>query len=107
MNPSPVPRSALRGHARGRDLVRAVDRNALPALFCIFKRAAQKTADSDTKSRRRRGEVQTSLRSANATAITPRHRHANASALPHWFLGIVTLACRLVALVHQHRRAGA
>jgi hypothetical protein len=30
----PKPRSALHSHVRGRDLLRVVDRNALPGLTC-------------------------------------------------------------------------
>jgi hypothetical protein len=72
MSASPMPRSALRGHARGRDSLRAAGRYALPGLMCalvyIFERAAQKTADSDTSSRRRRGEVPSPRRSADVVA---------------------------------------
>jgi hypothetical protein len=34
MSASPMPHSALRGHARGRDLLRTASRNALPGLVC-------------------------------------------------------------------------
>jgi len=55
MNASLMPRSELRGHARGRNLLRAASRYALPrpmyALVYIYKRAAKKTADLGTTSR--------------------------------------------------------
>jgi len=64
MGASPMLLPALRGHALGRDILRAAGRNALPALMCalvyIYKRAAQKKAtqvravgDVQTKCRRR------------------------------------------------------
>jgi hypothetical protein len=55
MGASPMLRSALRGHARGRDLLRAAGHSALPGHMCALvymcKRASQKTADSGTSSR--------------------------------------------------------
>jgi hypothetical protein len=84
MSASPVPCSALRGHARGRDLLRVAGISALPglmrALVSINKCATQKTADSGTSSRRRRDEVPASP----TMALTARRRR----------LGIATLALR-------------
>jgi hypothetical protein len=75
------------------------------ALVNVSKRAAQ-TADSGTSSRRRRGEVPTSQRSANDAAkrqsatMATLYRQACTSALPCWRLDVA-------ALVHSHRHAGA
>jgi hypothetical protein len=105
MSAPPMPRSTLRGHARGRDSLRMAGRNALPGRMCahfyISKRAAQKTADSGTSSRRLRGEVPASRPSAGGAAMAPRHYHASSSELPRWLLGIAALAlrrCRACAL---------
>jgi hypothetical protein len=61
MNASPKPRIALHGHVNGWDSLRAAGRSALLglmwALVYIHKRAAQKTAESGTSSRRHRGEA--------------------------------------------------
>jgi hypothetical protein len=114
MNAPPMPRSTLRGHTHGRDLLRTPGRNALPgrmwALIYICKRAAQKTADSGTSSRRRRRVVPASRPSADGAAMAPRHRHAIASALSRWLIGIVALAprrCRACALAQRWRDANA
>jgi hypothetical protein len=60
MSAPPMYRSALRDHARRRELLRSAGRNALPGLMCalvyIYKCAAQKTAESGTSIRRRRGK---------------------------------------------------
>jgi hypothetical protein len=111
MSASPMPRSALRGHARGRDLLRAAGHNALSGIVCasiyMYKRAARKTAGSGTSSRRHRDEVPRSLRIADGATIVPRHRHAAASkcfasALPRLCIGTVALAPRQ----WRHCRAG-
>jgi hypothetical protein len=98
MNKPPKPRSALRVHAHGRDLLRAAGRNALPGLVCtlvyVFKRAAKKTADSGTSSRRHRGEVPMSRRSADGATKSSRHRRAGASTLPRLCVGTAALAPR-------------
>ena len=108
-----MPRSTLRGHARGRDLLRAAGRNALPGRICalvyIFKRAALKTADSGMISRRRQDEEPTSRRSDGGATVVPRHSHADGLTFSRWFLGIVALAprrCRACALVSLRWRLG-
>jgi hypothetical protein len=113
MNALPMLRSTLRGHARGRDLLRAAGRNALPGRICalvyIFKRAALKTADSGMISRRRRDEESTSRRSDGGATVVPRHSHADGLTFSRWFLGIVALAprrCRACASVSLRWRLG-
>jgi hypothetical protein len=75
-----MPCAALRGHARGRDFLRAAGRDVLPGLVCALVYITNAPRRRQPTQARVAGDVETEFR-----------RRGEAPMARRWRLGIVTL----------------